>query len=365
MDPRRTLTGFGAGIGSVVSTLRRAGHAWMAHCRWGGALCATLLTAADGEIEATDSVVPLSEWGIQRAQLAHAPLPSFSRGRLQDLVRSYSAASDVCRLSTPDELAQRHGIRFRSPAASAPIEVASHSRWEPLAEIGVTVAFEYLAGADRPWVALVPEYHEHQESERFTRRLAAALVASVQSNSVRVFVEAWSRELELPRSPGRIAAHSGIEDMDVYPISRACWDLMTLLRAELDPASGNIRHAARASLLDDRSLRRLLVGEHPSRNEAERAVKLYARAWNAMVRGVASLVNVPVTFPVGAGYRAGGHWNEVDWSVQVTVPTAASAYGRSSRLHLVAESLAAVTSRIRTAQYAFFVLQSLRASGEL
>ena len=278
--------------------------------------------------------------------------------RLDALLAAYSRVGDPCWLPSAEELAEHHGVSYRLSSGARLDRPAPKAPWADVDDLGISVLWHHMAGRDRPWVALVPEYHEHEESEALTTRLAEHLRSALEVAEVHVLLEAWNNKLEVKdMHHGQVI--SGLEDMDLYPVSRACWDIMARPLSDKKLNDGAKPHMADAAWLDQHKRRQRFVGEHPSEAEAERALARYAETWNALVQSVFGEEVGRVSLLASAGVRRQGRWIEARRLLRLAVPAASGQSEQYLRLHRLAQSVAAITSRMRTADYAFGVLDLL------
>ena len=293
-----------------------------------------------------------------------ARLSTFSaQSKLETLIKRYPTDGEPCSLPAPDEIAGWHGVRLQAPAdARAGPDLPASLAYE-LAAMGIKVVLTRPPRDGGSWVVLVPEYHGRAETEELLSAIAARLTRALRAPTLRLFVEAWSKSLELPKKPGGKETFSGIEDMEIYPVSRAAWGLLDLISAGLDPRAPDFRDLARHAVVAKSRGTMPMVGDHPSERDAVRAVERYAAAWNAIVGGFGGSA-VAIEMPVGADYYQPGRWVQIARTVRLSMPVEPDAYAQGGRLSLLAGSMAAITSRIRTAEYAFHVLETLSAKGE-
>jgi hypothetical protein len=283
--------------------------------------------------------------------------------RLEFLVKRYIETDDPCALPPVEHMADWHGARFLHGRGQPPATGVGAALQQELSSANVRVVHSLEACTGHPWVALVPEYHGREESEKLIGRIASALATATHAERVRVFVEAWSKDVTLRAQAVGNQGCSGLEDPVVYAASRAAWGLLELMESEIEPEIDALPAAVHQALLSERRPR-LLVGQHKTRAAAEQAISRYAAFWNAMAMQIPGLEVTHVLLPTGADYLRSGSWQPVHRDARLAIPTDLGAYRHGSRLHFVAQNIAAATSRIRTTEYALHVLETLAAQGE-
>jgi hypothetical protein len=314
-------------------------------------------------LRAVEPAPPVAKPSAARPSIERKAADRAIGARLQFLVKRYTETDDPCALPPVEHMADWHGARFlHGPGQPAATGVGAALQ-KKLSAADVRVIYSSEAHAGHPWVALLPEYHGREESEKLVSRIASALTAATHAERVRVFVEAWSKDVVVRELAATGEVYSGIEDRVVYPASRAAWGLLELMESEIEPEIDTLPAAVQQALLSEHR-RRLLVGQHQTRAAAEQAITRYTAFWNAMATQIPGLEVTHVALPAGADYLGSGSWHPVHREARLAIPTDLGAYRHASRLHFVAQNIAAATSRIRTTEYALHVLETLATKGE-
>ncbi len=301
---------------------------------------------------------PSSSVGVSGPRLVPLRPGAGSRPPLGHLVKHYSAVEDACALPGVEQIVRWHGLGFDGDLSSAPERPLPSDVRTALRSLETEVALSRPGRTGRPWVLLLPEVHEHEEREDYVLSLAQAAAHAFKVRRVRVFVEAWSQEVQLDPAGGETVRFSGLEPTSAYPWSRAAWGLLDLAQATRVSAEPMSVEMARQALLGQGAAARLRVGQHSSREAASRALALYARAWNALCARFSPHASTRARLPVAADYLQDSHWVELAQEAQLTIPGDPADYRPDSPLATAALTLAAVTSRVRTTEFAIRVLET-------
>ena len=281
-----------------------------------------------------------------------------SRPSLDQLIERYSTEDSPCALPSAERVVRWHGLRFAPDPTTAPQRPLPPAVEMALRSLGTKVALSRSAHAGRPWALLLPEVHEHEESEEYVLRLARSAARALEVPEVKVFVEAWSQEVRVDHGGSPSLSFSGLETVSAYPWSRAAWGLLDLVRATQGRSDPITVEVARRALLGQQPAARLRVGQHRSPEAVERALALYARAWNALCDRFAPQTSTRARLPVAADYFQHARWVELSQEAELILPSDPAAYRPGSPLHTAALTLAAVTSRLRTTEFALRVLET-------
>ena len=309
--------------------------------------------------------LPLGLWSYPSSPVASGPWlvpvrsdaasrPSFGR-----LVRRYSEMEDACDLPDVGQVLRWHGLELATDPAGAPEQSLPPEVATALRTLDTKMALSRPARAGRPWVLMLPEVHEHEESEAYVLGLARAAARAFGVGRVRIFVEAWSQEVQVDRGGIVALGFSGLEPKSVYPWSRAAWGLLDVMRANQGRADPVTIDVARQALLRPRSTGRLRVGQHRSREAAKRALALYTRAWNVLCARFDPQTTTRARLPLAADYLQDSHWVELDQEAELMLPSDPATCRPESPLYAAALTLAAVTSRLRTTEFALRVLETM------